>query len=692
MIPGSPHALGATLRDGGVNFALYSSVATRVELCLYNADGSLQGNVDLPDCNDGIWHGFMPNVGAGQLYGYRVHGAADSHAQEASEDPPSLQPNGTGSRFCNPSKLLIDPYAKQLHGPMAWHQAVLGTSNLDSAPYVPKSVVSPPLADAKRRSPVAMADSVMYEANVRGLTMNHPHVSPDDRGRFDGMRSHQILEHLKAMGITAIELMPIHAFVDEHHLYEKDLRNFWGYNTLNFFAPMSRYARFDPVAECRAMVDAFHDAGIEVIMDVVYNHTAEGDHNGPTLSFRGIDNDAYYRMTEDGAHYINDTGCGNTLNCDQPMVQQLILDSLAYWVNAMGVDGFRFDLAPVLGRFAHGFSSVHPLLEKIAAHPDLQGTKLIAEPWDTGPGGYQLGQFPLRWAEWNDRYRDTIRSFWRQDPHVSGELAQGLRGSSAWFERNGRTPSASLNFVTSHDGFTLNDVASYLNKHNDANGENNRDGHGHNLSINFGTEGPTESIRVKRARRRHRLNLLATLLISQGTPMLLAGDEMGNSQGGNNNAYAQDNETGWVDWSGLESDGAFTDSVKQLIALRRAHPLLRLDQYVHDVAQIDGHDVQVFWLNANGRVRFGGDWQSDASFTLVLHQSYQGVLHQQIAVVFNIANERRSFKLDSLPSGMSWELVFASSHETCEVIKDGVSVPENSMAIVFGTRQEAPAV
>ncbi|MEM7082678.1 MAG: glycogen debranching protein GlgX [Pseudomonadota bacterium] len=663
-MPGDPRELGATAHADGVNFAVYSSIAERVELCLYSIEGHHQGNIDLPACDDDIWHGFLPGCEPGQRYGLRIHGPY----------APDL-----GHR-CNPAKLLIDPYARRLSGELIWHPALSANDHVDSGPYMPKCVVTANGPDLARRVPIPMADSVLYEANVRGFTMRHPDIPEDERGRFRGMHHTQILAHLKAMGITAIELMPVHAFVDEHHLYQKKLRNFWGYNSIGFFAPAPRYAAVDPVFEFRQMVDTLHGQGFEVILDVVYNHTAEGDHRGPTLSFRGIDNAAYYRLVHgDATHYINDTGCGNTLNADAPMVQKLVIDSLCYWTQQMGVDGFRFDLAPVLGRHASGFSSAHPLLEKISRHPVLARSKLIAEPWDTGPGGYQLGQFPLGWGEWNDQYRDDVRRFWRGDGG-SGVLAQRLRGSSERFEHNGRSPSASLNFVTSHDGFTLNDVACYVKKHNEANGESNRDGHNHNYSVNFGIEGPSDNFGIRQARRCHRLNLLATLFVSQGTPMLLGGDELGHSQQGNNNAYAQDNEIGWIEWAGLERDPGFTQTVQRLIALRRELPLMRLDQYVHGGIEHADSQIQIIWLNANGRIRFGDDWHEDQAFTLVVHEANE-LAAQQLAVVFNPTDRGRRFVLDP-PCAGAWHLVFQTSEAACRVSGRDISVPAGSLAIV----------
>ncbi|MDX1509040.1 MAG: glycogen debranching protein GlgX, partial [Woeseiaceae bacterium] len=466
---------------------------------------------------------------------------------------------------------------------------------------------------------IPWAETIFYETNVRGFTMRHPQVDLADRGRFAGMRNTQVLEYLKSLGITSVELMPVHAFIDEHHLAKRGLRNFWGYNSINFFAPANRYAGHDPVGEFRDMVNHIHDAGLEVILDVAYNHTAEADGNGPTLSFRGLDNHAYYRLDPDDASvYVNDTGCGNTLNADSGVVQQLVIDSLRYWAVDMGVDGFRFDLGSVLGRHANGFSSDHPLLLAIAKDVVLGDRKLVAEPWDPGPGGYQLGRFPPGWAEWNDRSRDAMRAYWRGDDDTVGELARRIHGSSDLFEHNGRGPFASVDFVTCHDGFTLLDLVSYERRHNEANGENNRDGHAHNLSCNYGVEGPSDDPEVVAKRRQHRLNLLATLLFSQGTPMLLAGDEFGNSQAGNNNAYAQDNDTGWLDWSGLQTDVSFVKSVRELVWARRNSDLFRIDAHVHGHYESQAGVIRNTWINPDGSERQGDDWNDGQPFGFLI--------------------------------------------------------------------------
>ena len=646
--PGCPTPLGATADASGTNFAVFSSVAERVELCLFDFSGRQTRAIDLPECSDGVWHGFLPDCHAGQHYGYRVHGPFEP---------------ARGLR-CNPAKLLIDPYARALSGQFDWHESVFDSNNLDSAHHIPKSIVCEPTGATFANRPRAVwSEMLFYEANVRGYTMRHPDVPEADRGKFAGMCNAKVLEYLKALGITSLELMPVHEFIDEHHLHKQGLRNFWGYNTISFFAPSSRYANIDARAEFVDMVRSIHDAGIEVILDVVYNHTGESDTNGPTISFRGLDNLSYY-STEAGAPgtYINDTGCGNTVNADHSRVQQLVHDSLRYWHRDMGVDGFRFDLAPVLGRHDHGFSSSHPLLQAISNEDTLHDAILIAEPWDPGPDGYQLGQFPQRWSEWNDKYRDDVRRFWRGDDGFASDFAKRLHGSADVFEASGRTPLASVNMIASHDGFTLNDVVSFERRHNQANGENSQDGHSHNFSRNYGTEGPSDDPQILAVRRRQRLNMLASLLLSQGMPLLLAGDEFGHTQGGNNNAYAQDNETAWLDWSKIDQDPEFLDQVKALIKLRREEPLLRSPAYIHD-------KEDVIWLQADGHRMSHADWGAARTLSLVLGE--------RIAVLFNASNETQSFVLPG--SFDKSQLLFGSSPNV-ELRSGTVSLPALSIA------------
>jgi len=619
-------------------------------------------------------------VAAGQRYGYRVHG-------------PYLPERGYRM---NPAKLLIDPYARRLDGPFTWHDAVfdyrrgedgegLVINTADSAAFVPKSVVCGRTPPAARHGPgIPWADTVFYEANVRGYTMRHPAVDDASRGTFDGMRNADVLAYVKALGVTSIELLPVQAFIDEHHLAKRELRNYWGYNTIAFFAPVSRYAREDPVTEFVAMVDAIHDAGLEVILDVVYNHTGESDAFGPTLMFRGIDNLAYYRTDPEHPHrLVNDTGTGNTVNADHPCVRQLVIDSLCYWSGDLGVDGFRFDLAPVLGRHGDGFSPRHPLLEAISTEPRLAGVKLVAEPWDAGPGGYQLGNFPSRWGEWNDRFRDGVRRFWRGDDGATGDFAQRLHGSSDLFDDDGRPPTASVNFVTAHDGFTLTDLVSYERRHNEANGEDNRDGHAHNLSTNHGVEGPTDDESINAVRRVHRLNLLATLLLSQGTPLLLAGDEFGNSQAGNNNAYAQDNEIGWLDWSGFDADPDFTDQVRELLWLRRENPLLRVPAWLHGETRDGTTLYDIEWLTPEGASMQLEHWHARREFVLLLNEVRRDGASASAAIVINGAAHSVVFELPPATPAARWHLAFSSAEGASDPASGRLVLPERSIALLL---------
>lgn len=660
MKRGRPAPLGATPDETGTNFAVYSSVAERIELCLYDASGEPANRISLPECSDGVWHGYLPGCAPGQQYGYRAHGPFSPEE---------------GLR-CNPAQLLIDPYARALAGTFTWHDAVfdydrhsdsadLQFSFTDSGPFVPKGIVCPNNTIAQFNRPeIPWSETIFYEANVRGYTMRHPEIDAADRGTFDGMRHDAVLRYLKSLGITSLELMPIHAFIDEQHLVNKGLRNFWGYNTISYFAPNARYSKSNAIHEFRDMVRAIHDAGIEVILDVVYNHTGEGDRMGPSLCFRGLDNLAYY-STEPGlpSTYINDTGCGNTLDADSPQVQQLVLESLHYWHKDMGVDGFRFDLAPVLGRHNHGYSAGHPLLQAITTDKGLRDAKLIAEPWDPGPGGYQLGHFPSPWSEWNDRFRDATRRFWRGDDNAAGEFAMRLRGSADLFETSSRSARASINFVSSHDGFTLADAVSYEERHNHANGENNQDGHQHNYSCNYGVEGPSDDTTIQDARRRHRLNLLATLLFSQGTPMLLAGDEFGHSQKGNNNAYAQDNETGWLNWAMLEQDAQFAEQVRDLIRLRRETRLLRLQEYVHGRTETSHGVVEIRWIKSDGAAMSDDDWSNERVFCIVLSEKGTGEKISAVAIFVNASQDNCIFDLPAIEGAANWRLAFCTAAE-----------------------------
>ena len=676
METGCPAPLGATPDDDGVNFAVYSSVAESVELCLYTMRGKLKRSYRLPACTDGVWHGYLPRCKPGQHYGYRIHGP--------------WRPE-EGLR-CNSNKLLLDPYCRDIAGDFHWHDAVfdyvpgadaLTMSPVDSADYVPKSIVCSPLDIPRGNRPaIPWSKTIVYETNVRGYTMRHPEVSNKHRGTFAGLSNAAVLEYLKSLGISSVELMPVHAYIDEHHLAKRGLRNYWGYNTIAFFAPMPRFAAGDARREFIDMVNAIHDAGMEVILDIVFNHTGESDGHGPTVSFRGLDNQAYYRLEpHDPAAYVNDTGTGNTLNADHSQVQALVIDCLRYWSGELGVDGFRFDLATILGRHAHGFSADHPLLAAISDDAKLKHVKLIAEPWDPGPGGYQLGQFPGRWAEWNDKYRDTARRFWRGDSGMNGEFARRLHGSADIFDHRGRSPCASVNFVTSHDGFTLADVVSYQHRHNEANGEDNRDGHTHNYSCNHGVEGESDDKDIVAARRRHRLNLLASLLLSQGTPMLLAGDEFGNSQGGNNNAYAQDNETGWLDWTGLESDPDFAMEVRELIHLRLESPLLRLPEFLHGETVIGSSSVHIDWLNADGNQMAESDWSGPAPFKVMLAESARDNDKSRVAVLLNNGDEEVSFQLPGGDPTQRWRVAW--SVDPVSVESDGRTFRAPARSISF---------
>ncbi|MBT8107967.1 MAG: glycogen debranching protein GlgX [Gammaproteobacteria bacterium] len=665
-------ALGPSPDDRGTGFAVYSSLAERVEVCLFATDGAETGRFDLERNDDGVWSGHVPGCKTGQRYGYRAHGPYDP---------------GRGLR-CNPAQLLIDPYARRLAGEFRWTEAVFDDNELDSAGAVPFSVVTPRGMSCDERRPlVPWGETIFYECNLRGYTMRHPALDDAQRGTFAGMRNREIIDYIRALGVTSVELMPVHAFIDEQHLVDLGLRNFWGYNSISFFAPMPRYASVDADVELRDMVRAFHDAGLEVILDVVYNHTGEGGADGPTLSFRGLDNLTYYRTPPlQPGTFVNDTGCGNTINVDHPRVRELIVESLAYFAGVIGIDGFRFDLATILGRRSDGFVKGHPLLLDISNDDRLASTKLVAEPWDPGPGGYQLGNFPPRWAEWNDVYRDTVREFWRGDHGKSGILARRLHGSADIFEASLRGPNSSVNLVTAHDGFTLRDAVSYVHRHNEANGEDNRDGHAHNYSVNYGVEGDSDDADVLQQRRRHRLNLLATLMFSQGTPLLLAGDEFGNSQQGNNNAYAQDNETGWLDWSGIEADPDFVDQVRELVHLRRENPLLRLQQYVHGTLQRGDDVVRIDWINQQGDAKQGSEWADSRAFTKVITQLRKDGRESAVAILLNAHHHEAHMRLSRSTLRKEWRIAFCSATEDIEFEDERtVLMPGQSIALLLAS-------
>jgi glycogen operon protein len=607
--PGHAYPLGATYDGTGTNFTLFSEVADRVELCLFDLLGD-EKRVDLPEVDGFVWHGYLPGVVPGQAYGYRVHGPWDP---------------AKGLR-CNPNKLLLDPYAKAVNGTVDWDESLFGykfgepdaRNDVDSAQHMPKSVVVNPFFDwnADRAPRTPYNESVIYEAHVRGLTINQPDVPEALRGTYAGLAHPVMIDHFRRLGITAVELMPVHQFVRDHHLVERGLTNYWGYNTLAFLAPHNEYAATgqvgQQVAEFKGMVRALHNAGIEVILDVVYNHTAEGNEMGPTLSMRGIDNAAYYRLVDkDPRYYMDYTGTGNSLNVRHPHALQLIMDSLRYWVTEMHVDGFRFDLAATLARELHDVDKLSAFFDLVQQDPTVSQVKLIAEPWDVGEGGYQVGNFPPLWTEWNGKYRDTVRDFWRGEPATLGEFAMRLTGSSDLYQADGRRPYASINFVTAHDGFTLDDLVSYNEKRNDANGEDGRDGESHNRTWNCGAEGPTDDPEVLALRARQRRNFLATLFLSQGVPMLLHGDEMGRTQRGNNNAYCQDNEVSWVDWTLRKENADLVDFVGAVARLRHEHPVFRRRRYFAGRPIRRGDELRdIAWFNPSGEEMGDEDWES----------------------------------------------------------------------------------
>ena len=607
VLPGTPQPLGATWDGDGVNFALFSEHASKVELCLFDTHGRREiERITIRERTDDVWHAYLPKLGPGQLYGYRVHGPYDPEK---------------GHRF-NSNKLMFDPYARSVSGRLRWHDADfsykvgakredLSFDWRDNAVLMPKAQVIDPSFDWGNDTPPAVpwSDTVIYELHVKGLTALHPKVPEKQRGTYAALASAPVLAHLKQLGITAIELMPIHYFIDDRHLLERGLHNYWGYNTLGFFAPDPRYASTgDAVTEFKTTVKALHAAGIEVLLDVVYNHTAEGNHLGPTLSFRGIDNAAYYRLMSDNPRYYRDyTGCGNTLDTTHPRVLQLIADSLRYWVQEMHVDGFRFDLAVTLARERHEYDRRSAFLDILRQDPVLSKVKLIAEPWDVGDGGYQVGNFPGGWSEWNAKYRDAVRAFWKGDGGLIGDLASRLTGSSDLYAHNGRRPYASINFVTAHDGFTLHDLVSYEKKHNEANGEKNQDGESNNLSWNCGEEGPSDKPEIVSLRARQKRNLMSTLFLSQGVPMLVAGDEMGRTQGGNNNAYNQDNEISWLDWNLDQDERDYLSFVGRVAELRRQHRIFRRHSFFRPHG-MEGGEKNILWFNPEGLEMSDAEW------------------------------------------------------------------------------------
>jgi isoamylase len=689
--PGRPYPLGATWDGEGVNFALFSDHATAVDLCLFDDPDAANDThrIRLEECTDHVWHVYLPEVRPGQHYGYRVHGPYEPDA---------------GHRF-NAAKLLIDPYAKAINGTIHWSNALFGyrigdpladlsLDEQDNAGSIPKCVVVDSAftwgGDQLLKTP--WERTVIYEAHVRGLTARHPDIPDNLRGTYAGLATPAVIEHLQQLGITAVELMPVHHFVRDKHLVDRGLTNYWGYNSIGFFAPYSRYAtssdRSQPMWEFKTMVKALHSAGIEVILDVVYNHTGEGSELGPTLSFRGIDNASYYRLLPEKARYYMDyTGCGNTLNVRHPRILQLIMDSLRYWVLEMHVDGFRFDLASALARELHDVDRLSAFFDIVHQDPVLSQVKLIAEPWDLGEGGYQVGNFPAGWAEWNGKYRDTIRRYWKGDGGQVAELAYRLSGSSDLYEGGGRRPHASINFVTAHDGFTMHDLVSYDHKHNEANGEGNRDGTDDNLSWNCGVEGPTARPSINDLRERQKRNMLATLLLSQGVPMICGGDEMGRTQQGNNNAYCQDNEISWVDWQMSKPQETLLAFTKSLISLRQHHPVFRRRRFFQG-RQIRGTEVKdLSWLRPDGKEMTDEDWAKGYVRCLgvrlvgnaIQEKDAKGrpVVDDTFLILLNAHHEPRPFTLPAHKPGLKWQPVLdtAATKENVKqvtILKAGV--------------------
>ena len=673
--PGLPYPQGATWDGAGTNFALFSAHAEKVELCLFDDAGEREiARVALPEFTHEIWHGYLPDVRPGQLYGYRVYGP--------------YQP-AAGHRF-NPHKLLLDPYAKALHGTIRWDDAVFGYrvgdpkedlsfDRRDSARFMPKCRVIDPAFTWGRDRPVQrpLHETIIYEMHVRGFTIRHPEVPEEARGTFGGLSSAAAVGYLRALGVTAVELLPVHAFVHDRHLIERALRNYWGYNSIGFFAPHPEYLGKGGIGEVKTFVQVMHDAGIEVILDVVYNHTAEGSHMGPTLSFRGIDNRSYYYLMGDQRYYNDFTGTGNALELRHPYVLRMVTDSLRYWVEEMRIDGFRFDLATTLARVEGPFDEHASFLDAVAQDPVLASVKLIAEPWDTGLGGYQVGHFPPGWAEWNDQYRDTVRRFWKGDQGQLPALASRISGSADIYNHRGRRPWASINFVTAHDGFTLRDLVSYNQKHNEANKEDNRDGSDNNNSWNCGVEGPTDDPEILALRRRQMRNLLTTLLLSQGVPMLLAGDELGRTQGGNNNAYCQDDEIGWLDWNLTPEGESLLAFTRRLIRLRSKHIVFRRARFFQG-AVIPGTDVKdVTWLRADGLEMTEGDWaNSEARMLCLLLSGEAGLMHltargeketdDTFLLIVNAAHEQASQKLPATRDDAGWQTLIDTALDAAD--------------------------
>ena len=677
--PGKAYPLGATYDGSGTNFAVFSEAAEQVELCLFDVDGA-ETRVTLPEVDGFVWHGFIPNIEPGQRYGYRVYGHYDPAA---------------GQR-CNPNKLLIDPYAKAIDGTFEWNQSLFGynfgdpdsRNNDDSAARMPKSVVINPYFDwgVDRPPGHEYADTVIYEAHVKGLTQTHQEIPEQIRGTYAAVAHPVIIEHMKSLGVNAIELMPVHHFVNDSTLVDKGLTNYWGYNTIGFFAPEPKYGSSatpgGQVQEFKAMVRALHEADIEVILDVVYNHTAEGNHLGPTLSMRGIDNAAYYRLVDnDKRYYLDYTGTGNSLNVGHPHTLQLIMDSLRYWVTEMHIDGFRFDLAATLAREFYDVDRLSSFFELVQQDPTVSQVKLIAEPWDVGPGGYQVGNFPPQWTEWNGKYRDTARDYWRGEPATLDEFASRLTGSADLYEHTGRRPVASINFVTAHDGFTLRDLVSYNDKHNEANGEGNRDGESNNRSWNCGAEGPTEDPAVNALRARQQRNFLTTLLLSQGVPMISHGDELGRTQQGNNNVYCQDNELSWINWAQADTDlMKFTRAVS---ALRTAHPVFRRRRFFSGkpVGRRGAEGLpDITWFAPDGSEMTEEDWESSFAKSIAVYLNGHGIPNLDVrgqrvtddsfVLCFNAHYESIEFTLPPTDFGAAWvPVIYTADTATAQEAK-----------------------
>jgi glycogen operon protein len=691
--PGHPYPLGATYDGIGTNFSLFSEVAERVELCLFDDHGSAERRIPMSEVDGFVWHCFLPGAGPGQRYGYRVHGG---HSPD------------TGVR-CNPAKLLLDPYAKAVDGQVVWDRAVFGyplggddgvLEATDSAPFVPRSVVTNPWFewgdDHLLRTP--WHETVLYELHVKGFTMRHPEIPPELRGTYAGLAHPAAVDHLRRLGVTAVELMPVHQFVHEHALVERGLRNYWGYNSIGFFAPHNEYSAWgvgQVAAEFRYLVKTLHEAGIEVILDVVYNHTAEGNHLGPMLSLKGIDNRSYYRLADGGRFYFDTTGTGNTLNMRHPHVLQLIMDSLRYWVTEMHVDGFRFDLAAALARQFHEVDRLSAFFDLIQVDPIISQVKLIAEPWDLGEGGYQVGNFPTLWSEWNGRYRDTVRDYWRGADCTLGDFAYRLTGSSDLYGCTGRRPSASINFVVAHDGFTLTDLVSYDAKRNEANGEDNHDGADDNRSWNSGVEGPTDDAAIVALRDRRRRTLITTLLVSQGVPMISGGDELGRTQHGNNNAYCQDNELSWLDWD--HADAEFLEWCTRVIRFRREHPVFRRRRF------FDGQPIfanandlsDIAWFRPDGAEMTTDDWRVPFAKSIAVFLNGdalpdpdprgQRIADDTFLMLMNAHHDSVVFTLPDMRWGTRWTCDLdtgAHRHEATLAAQDTVTLERHAVQVL----------